>query len=47
MAKTPEEAAREVLDGKWGNGAERKKKLTEAGYNYTEVQAIVNKLVRK
>lgn len=45
--KTAEEIAREVLDGKWGNGAERKRKITQAGYNYTEVQAIVNKLVRK
>ncbi len=45
--KTIEDVAKEVLDGKWGNGAERKKKLTEAGYNYTEVQAVVNKLVRK
>jgi hypothetical protein len=46
--KTAEEIAREVLDGnKWGNGAERKRKITQAGYNYAEVQAIVNKLVRK
>jgi len=45
--KTAEDVAREVLDGKWGNGAERKRKITQAGYNYAEVQAIVNKLVRK
>jgi GH24 family phage-related lysozyme (muramidase) len=45
--KTAEEIAKEVLDGKWGNGAERKRKITQAGYNYSEVQAIVNKLVRK
>ena len=45
--KSLQDVAKEVLDGKWGNGAERKKKLTEAGYNYTEVQAVVNKLVRK
>lgn len=45
--KTNEEIAKEVLAGKWGNGAERKTKLTQAGYNYSEVQAIVNKLVRK
>ena len=46
-SKSVEDVAKEVLDGKWGNGAERKRKITQAGYNYTEVQAIVNKLVRK
>ena len=45
--KTNEEVAKEVLAGKWGNGTERKNKLTQAGYNYSEVQAIVNQLVRK
>lgn len=43
--KTVSELAKEVLDGKWGNGADRKKKLTEAGYDYSKVQAEVNKLV--
>lgn len=38
------EVAQEVLQGKWGNGAERKQRLTDAGYNYTEVQAKVNEL---
>lgn len=37
--------AREVLAGKWGNGAERKAKLEKAGYNYAEVQAKVNELL--
>ena len=40
-----EEIAREVIAGKWGNGAERKKRLTAAGYDYAEVQAMVNKLL--
>lgn len=40
-----ETIAREVIDGLWGNGAERKKKLTEAGYNYTEVQMCVNRIL--
>lgn len=37
--------AKEVILGKWGNGATRKKKLTEAGYDYSEVQNEVNKLL--
>lgn len=41
--KTNEQIAQEVIDGKWGNGDDRKKKLTEAGYSYAEVQALVNK----
>lgn len=41
------EIAKEVLLGKWGNGDTRKKKLTDAGYNYSEVQKEVNKLVEK
>ena len=45
--KTNEEVAKEVLTGKWGNGVERKNKLTQAGYNYTIIQNIVNQLVRK
>lgn len=44
--KTVQELAQEVLQGKWGNGAERKKKLTDAGYDYNKVQAEVNKLVK-
>ena len=44
--KTASELAQEVLQGKWGNGADRKKKLTEAGYDYDKVQAEVNKLVK-
>lgn len=43
--KTNEEIAKEVIEGKWGNGEDRKNKLTQAGYNYNEVQSIVNKLV--
>lgn len=43
--KSVDEIAREVIQGKWGNGADRKKRLEAAGYNYAEVQAKVNKLV--
>ena len=40
--KTNEEIAEEVIKGVWGNGDERKQKLEQAGYNYKEIQAIVN-----
>lgn len=39
--------AKEVIDGKWGNGTARKTALTKAGYNYNEVQAEVNKLLKE
>lgn len=37
--------AREVINGKWGNGAQRKIALTQAGYDYNKVQARVNELL--
>ena len=40
--KTNEVIADEVIKGLWGNGVDRKVKLTEAGYNYTKIQEIVN-----
>ena len=40
--KSNEEIAKEVLAGKWGNGAERKNRLTAAGYDYQAIQNIVN-----
>lgn len=43
--KSNEEIAREVVQGKWGNGATRKKKLTDAGYNYSAIQKLVNKMM--
>lgn len=43
--KTNLEIAKEVLEGKWGNGSDRRKRLTEAGYNYDDVQGIVNALL--
>ena len=44
--KSVDEVAREVIQGKWGNGAERKKRLTDAGYDYNEVQKRVNELLK-
>lgn len=40
------EIAKEVLTGKWGNGAKRVDALTRAGYNAAEVQRAVNKLLK-
>ena len=45
--KSIDKVAQEVIDGKWGNGEDRKTKLTAAGYNYSEVQARVNELMTK
>ena len=44
--KTVAEIAQEVISGKWGTGADRKKRLTEAGYNYSSVQKKVNELLK-
>ena len=43
--KSVDDVAREVIQRKWGNGAERKKRLTDAGYDYNEVQKKVNQLI--
>ncbi len=45
VGKTIDQLAREVISGKWGNGEERKRRLTQVGYNYKEVQRRVNQLV--
>ncbi len=45
-AKKPVDViAREVIQGKWGNGQERIDRLTRAGYDYKTVQSAVNKLL--
>ena len=44
--KSIDTVAREVINGKWGNGADRKKRLTKAGYDYNAVQKRVNELLR-
>lgn len=41
--RSTRQLAKEVIDGDWGNGAERKRKLTAAGYSYNVVQAEVNR----
>ena len=39
--------ASEVLDGRWGDADDRKRKLTKAGFNYDVVQREVNRQVAK
>jgi len=46
--KTDEQIAIEVLEGKWGTAKtkpSRKELLTRAGYDYNQIQKIVNKLI--
>ena len=43
--KTVEQIAREVIAGKWGNGTDRKNRLTAAGYDAKAVQNKVNQLL--
>lgn len=43
--KSMDEIAREVIRGDWGNGADRRNRLTAAGYDYASVQAKVNELL--
>lgn len=45
LAKTNNDIAKEVINGLWGNGSERKTKLTNAGYDYDTIQKIVNSLL--
>lgn len=49
LSKLPEksidELAKEVIAGKWGNGLERKNRLTAAGYDYNAVQSRVNEML--
>lgn len=44
--KTIDQLAREVIAGEWGNGSERRRRLTAAGYDASAVQARVNKILQ-
>lgn len=44
--KALDNVAREVISGLWGKGDARKKKLTDAGYDYSAVQKRVNEIIR-
>lgn len=43
--KSIDEIAREVIQGLWGNGQDRKDRITKASYDYSAVQKKVNELL--
>ena len=43
--KSTTEIVKEVLKGDWGTGEQRKRALTNAGYDYEEIQKEVNRIV--
>lgn len=43
--KSVDDIAREVVAGQWGNGNDRKNRITNAGYDYNAVQAKVNEIL--
>lgn len=47
LKNTIDELAHEVINGKWGNGEERKNRLIKAGYDYSAIQRRVNELIKK
>lgn len=44
--KSVAKVAKEVINGEWGNGQDRRDRLESAGYNYAEVQKKVNELLK-
>lgn len=44
--KSADEIAKEVLNGLWGNGDERRVKLASAGYDYDTIQSKVNEMAK-
>ena len=45
--KSDHEMAVEVIAGKWDNGEERKKALLSNGYNYSNIQKEVNRILKE
>lgn len=43
---SPVEIAHEVIQGKWGNGQERRDSLQAAGWDPNVIQAIVNDILK-
>lgn len=46
VIKTVNDIATEVIAGLWGNGSERKERLTKSGYSYAAVQAEVDRRMK-
>lgn len=44
--KSNEEIAKEVIQGKWGMANDRRQRLSNAGYNYQEIQKLVNQILK-
>lgn len=44
--KSNEEIAKEVIQGKWGMANDRRQRLSNAGYNYQEIQKLVNRILK-
>lgn len=44
--KSDADIVQEVIAGKWGNGNERKIRLTDAGYDYNKIQSMVNEFLK-
>lgn len=47
QAKSDTTIAHEIIDGKWGNGEERKHLLSLCGYEYKSIQDTVNAILRQ
>ena len=47
IKKSNDEIALEVIRGVWGNGQERKNRLTAAGYDYYSIQSIVDNMLNQ
>ena len=45
--RTNLQIANEVIQGKWGAGEDRKKKLAAAGYDPKQIQELVNEILKK
>lgn len=46
-AKKLTPVAREVIQGKWGTGLERRDRLSAAGYDYDKVQKEINEFFKE
>lgn len=47
VRKSEDEIVKEIMEGLWGNGEERKQKLQNAGYEYNSIQSKVNEFIRQ